>query len=326
MSQQTTLKVVVDRFERFVDELPDARALAGCPDEQLRALWAGLGYYRRARDLRRGAELIATERGGRLPRDLAGWRAIPGCGPYTAAILASVCSDEPVPAVDGNAIRVASRLAALDRDVWSARGQRRVRDLLGELVRLTDSPGDLNQAVMELGFAICRKASPRCGDCPIADHCLALERGVVDRCPPPRPRRAMVDTELVVVVLRNTPDRTVALGRRAGAFLAKTVGFPLLDVGLGATTRTIDSLERLPGANAAREDRAFRHSITHHRISASVLAVEIGRAGSKRVNAPLWRALGVSSPSWHREVEVVARLSSSLDRKAWHTLRQEGAR
>jgi A/G-specific adenine glycosylase len=326
MSQQTTLAVVVERFERFVDELPDVHALARCPEEHLRELWAGLGYYRRARNLERGARLIADERGGRFPSDLVEWSEIPGCGPYTAAILASVCFGERVAAVDGNAIRVASRLEAMLDDVWSADGQRRIREHLDELVRRADHPGDFNQAVMELGFAVCRKRAPECGACPISDHCLAHERGVVDRCPPPRPRRAPIDTELTVVMLTNAVEGTVALARRNGAFLSKTVGFPLFLTGDDPAISAIERLTRTPGARLSRVHRSFNHSITHHRIRASVLAVELPADAAGRIDDDLWQALGVASPSWLAVADVAARLSSSLDRKAWHTLRREDER
>jgi A/G-specific adenine glycosylase len=325
MSQQTTLKVVVERFERFMDEIPDVHTLATCSDEQLRELWAGLGYYRRARNLRRGAELIAGDRGGRFPRDYAAWLGIPGCGPYTAAMLASVCHEEPVPAVDGNAIRVASRFEALG-DVWSTGGQRRIRERLDELVRLAAHPGDFNQAVMELGFAVCRKASPQCVACPIASHCLALERGVVDRIPQPRPRRAAVDTELTVLMLTNASEGTVALARRNGGFLSKTVGFPLLLPRDDPASSAIERLAGMPGARLSRVRETFNHSITHHRIRGSVLAVELPADAVDRIDDDLWQAMGVASPSWLAVDDVATRLSSSLDSKAWHTLREEGER
>lgn len=323
MSQQTTLVVVVDRFERFVEELPDVGALAGCPEERLRELWAGLGYYRRARNLKRGAELIADELSGRFPRDFVSWQQIPGCGPYTAAVLASVCFGEPVPAVDGNAIRVASRIQGLDADVWSARGQRRIRDLLGGHIRHAADPGDFNQAVMELGFAVCRKSSPSCAGCPLSDHCLALERGSVDRCPPVRPRRAAVDTELVVVVAIDERRGTVALARRRGRFLNKTVGFPLLVEGSDTATEAIGLLEQLPGASLVGTRNAFYHAITHHRIRGSVLAVGLPSGAAGQIDESLWRAMRVESPTWHTTRDVLPRLSSSLDKKAWHTLHQE---
>ncbi|MBW2277104.1 MAG: A/G-specific adenine glycosylase [Deltaproteobacteria bacterium] len=323
MSQQTTLVVVVDRFERFIEKLPDVRALAGCSEERLRALWAGLGYYRRARNLKRGAELISGELRGRFPRDFVSWQKIPGCGPYTAAILASVCFGEPVPAVDGNGIRVASRILGLDKGVWSARGQRRIRDLLGQHIRDAVDPGDFNQAVMELGFAVCRKSAPDCGGCPIADHCLALEREIVDRCPPVRPRRAAIDTELLVVVISDASCGTVALGRRRGEFLSKTVGFPLLRAGSDEAIEAIGLLEQIPGASLVRTSNTFRHAITHHRIRGSVLEVRLSASAASRFDDTLWESLGVKPPRWHPNDEVSTQLSSSLDKKAWHTLHQE---
>ena len=227
MSQQTTLAVVVPRFKQFIRELPDVQALAACSEVRLRSLWSGLGYYARARNLKKGAQLVMDEMGGRLPDSYEGWRQIPGCGPYTAAMVASMSLGIRVPAVDGNVMRVVSRLLAMEQGVWESRGRSLIEDFARRLMGSTTSPGDLNQAVMELGQEVCRKTGPHCDRCPVAKYCLALSRATVSRCPPPKPKRAPEALALTVIIVRIASTGQVLVGGRKEGFLSSTVGFPL---------------------------------------------------------------------------------------------------
>ncbi|MDD5307358.1 MAG: A/G-specific adenine glycosylase [Deltaproteobacteria bacterium] len=315
MSQQTTLKVAVPRFEIFVARLPDAAALAACPEDVLRRLWAGLGYYARARNLQKGARYVTDDLAGALPGTCAGWLDVPGCGPYTAAMVASMCFGERVPAVDGNVVRVASRLLGMAEGVWTKDGQARIREFAAERVRLSDAPGDFNQALMELGATVCRKARPACGSCPIASACRAREDGAADRIPQPRPRKAGVDTRVVCVVL--LARGRVALARRERGFLSGTVGFPVVTEGSREARDLLDILGRIPGARIRAAQGAFRHTITHHRIHGSILVALLPARGSPRVvEAELGRALGVSDFSWSNRAGVRDALGAALDRKA----------
>jgi A/G-specific adenine glycosylase len=302
MSQQTSLSIAADRFVRFTAELPDVGMLASCDEGALRRLWAGLGYYARARNLAKGASYIARELGGAFPEDAAGWRRVPGCGPYTAAVIASVCFGERVASVDGNAVRVASRLFAMRGDVWSTAGGRAIAEALGAMVLGTDRPGDLNQAVMELGQEICAKTAPRCGECPVASFCEAAVRGVVAQCPPRKPRKAFVDVALTVLMPYDARTRLVAIARRKEGFLADTTGFPLC------------AREDCVPKNALCLDVGFRHTITRHRLACTVailpcdsdLCVLSGALGVSGARDPVWLPLE----------EAERRIDSSLDRKA----------
>ncbi|MBW2261197.1 MAG: A/G-specific adenine glycosylase [Deltaproteobacteria bacterium] len=317
MSQQTTLGVVVPRFERFVQELPDVRALAGCREARLGRLWAGLGYYARARNLRKGAQLVVRERSGLLPETYEGWLAIPGCGPYTAAMIASVCFGAREAAVDGNVVRVASRLLSLEEGVWDGGGRRRIERFAGELMERTSSPGDLNQAVMELGQEICAKKGPTCGACPVRTSCLALARGVVDRCPPPRPRRRPVDRAVTVVVVRHPASGRVLVGTRREGFLASTVGFALIDT--KAEKKMLERIASLAAVEPERPGRPFKHTITHHRIAARVLVLDIG--GRAPARARLAEALGLDSADWVPWAHARSAVASALDGKALGQIR-----
>jgi A/G-specific adenine glycosylase len=307
MSQQTALPIAAERFVRLVAALPDVGALAACEEPALGRMWAGLGYYARARNLRRGAAFIAGELGGRFPRDAAGWRRVPGCGPYTAAVIASVCFGERVASVDGNAVRVASRLLAV-RDARSAGGRRAIEDLLGAMAGAVERPGDLNQAIMELGQEVCTVRAPRCGECPVASACEALRRGEVALCPSKRPRPAPVDMELTAIALWRAPTGRLALARRTGGFLAGTIGFPLAAPKVAATIggRVLDG--------------GFRHSITRHRLRCSVAVVPCD-GGIDAFPDELATTVD-TKPLWLTLDQAEARLEASLDRKAMAILRR----
>ena len=317
MSQQTTLGVVVPRFERFVTELPDVSALASSRESRLRRLWAGLGYYARARNLHGGARLVVRERNGLLPETYGGWLAIPGCGPYTAAMISSMCFGERVAAVDGNVVRVASRLLCLEEGVWDSEGRGRIERLAGELIGRTSSPGDLNQAVMELGQEICTRSGPRCGACPVRASCIALERGVVDRCPPPRPSRRPVDRALTVLVIRHAPGGRILVGTRREGFLASTVGFAIVDS--AAECRVIERVGGLVPVGVQRPGRPFRHTITHHRITASVVVLDITARAPARER--LGAALGLERARWVGLDGAESALASAMDLRALERIR-----
>jgi A/G-specific adenine glycosylase len=307
MSQQTALSIAAQRFEQLVAALPDVGALAACDESALRRLWAGLGYYARARNLSRGAAFIARELGGRFPTDAAGWRRVPGCGPYTAAVVASVCFGERVASVDGNAVRVASRLLSLE-DTWTGEGRGAIDGLLGAMVGAADRPGDCNQAIMELGQEICSKRSPRCGDCPIAIACEARRKGTVALCPAPRPRPTPIDVELAVIVLWRASIGRLALAKRTKGFLAGTTGFPLVPP---KTAKAI-------GARIL--DGEFKHSITRHRIVCKLALVECD--GAAKTFPSELRDLVEPKPLWLTPAQAESRLEASLDRKAMAILRE----
>jgi A/G-specific adenine glycosylase len=191
MLQQTRVGAVMPYYRRFLERLPDLRALADAREEEVLALWSGLGYYARARNLHRAARLALRRHGG-LPADLAGLRGLPGFGPYTAGAVASIAFAIPAPAVDGNVARVLSRLFLVEGAPDSPRLGRRLRALSAGLLAEGDGarrPGDLNQALMELGATVCGRR-PACGRCPLARLCLARRAGRQGELPRPRRRPA----------------------------------------------------------------------------------------------------------------------------------------
>ena len=173
--QQTRVEAVRDYYLRFIRELPDVYALANCDDDRLHKLWEGLGYYSRVRNLKKAARVIVDEYGGEFPRDHGAVLALPGVGPYTAGAICSIAFELPTPAVDGNVLRVLSRLRADGEPIDLPEHKRRVqRELEGIYPR--ENPGDFTQALMELGATLCGPNwEPRCGECPCRDFCRGRE-------------------------------------------------------------------------------------------------------------------------------------------------------
>ncbi len=263
MLQQTTVRAVIPYYRRFLRRFPRLRDLARARPGAVLAAWSGLGYYRRARDLHAAARLVVKRHGGRLPRSAGELLALPGIGRYTAGAILSIAFGRAAPVLDGNVARVLSRLRALRGDPRSAAARRRLWDLATTLVRATGSPGDLNQALMELGATVCAPADPACPICPVARHCAALAAGVQEAIP--RPRRAkppVVVRASLALVARNG---RYLLRRRAGTGLMDGLWeFPPLavrDGGDGDDRLRLRSLGRIA---------TVRHSITYRRLIVDV--------------------------------------------------------
>jgi A/G-specific adenine glycosylase len=185
MLQQTTVATVRPRFERFMARWPTVHDLAAARDEDVLGEWAGLGYYARARNLIACARAVSAA--GGFPTSEAGLLGLPGVGAYTAAAIAAIAFGKPAVVVDTNVERVIARLHGIERPVAEARPL--IRELAGALTPL-ERPGDHAQAMMDLGATICRPRGPLCGDCPLADDCVAFASGDPERFPAPKLRRA----------------------------------------------------------------------------------------------------------------------------------------
>lgn len=215
MLQQTAVEAAAPRFTRFVREFPSVRALARAPEERLMKLWEGLGYYSRARRLREAAREVVRRFGGELPGSYEQLLSLPGVGPYTAGAVASIAFHIPVPAVDGNALRVLSRLSCFAGDVTSGGGRARLTSLAAALVP-AECPGEFNQALMELGQRVCLpRAVPRCGECPVAGFCRCggPERAAELPVRPARRPRAVSERTVLVLITDERVPR-VLLHRR----------------------------------------------------------------------------------------------------------------
>ena len=220
MLQQTRVEAVKPYYDRFLEELPDIASLAAAEEERLLKLWEGLGYYNRARNLKKSAMQIMAEYEGRMPADYDALIKLSGIGSYTAGAIASIAFGQAVPAVDGNVLRILSRLRADDRDIQDVRVKVSVeKELKGIIPK--DRPGDFNQALMELGAVVCvPNGSPRCAECPWQGICRAKVQNKISEYPrktPKKPRSIEKKTILVIqyghlVALQKRPDKGMLAG------------------------------------------------------------------------------------------------------------------
>jgi A/G-specific adenine glycosylase len=196
MLQQTQVATVIPYFQRWLARLPDLAALAAASEDEIHGLWAGLGYYRRARSLQAAAKAIVLHG---WPGDLEGLQALPGLGPYTAAAVAAQAFQWPTPALDGNAFRVLARLLALEDD--PKRQAPALRAWLTPALA-AHGPSRLTQAVMELGATLCAPA-PKCGACPLQEVCAARLQGSQARIPPVQPRAQVREAQLRLLAIQS---------------------------------------------------------------------------------------------------------------------------
>jgi len=278
MLQQTQVDTVIPYFERFVAAFPDVQALAAADEQKVLKLWQGLGYYSRARNLHRCAQVVLAEHGGELPADYAALMKLPGLGAYTAAAVASIAFGQAVPVVDGNVLRVTSRLFELEDDIAKPKTRDAVFKRLSPAIERSGHPSDFNQAMMELGALVCRPSSPTCLLCPVNAHCQALATGRVDELPVKTKGKAVPHKDLAAALIRR--DGQVLLVQRptdgmlGGLWELPTVERRPREAAAKALAR---ALPALLGADVAIETSLgeVRHAYSHFTITVAVHACEL---------------------------------------------------
>ncbi|MCR5576698.1 MAG: A/G-specific adenine glycosylase [Oscillospiraceae bacterium] len=263
MLQQTRIEAVRPYYARFLRELPDVRALAEVSEERLLKLWEGLGYYSRARNLQKAARQIMADCGGELPRTAAELKKLPGIGDYTAGAVASIAYGEPEPAVDGNVLRLLSRVLASGEDVLLPRTRARMTALLRAAYPRGEAAGLLTEGLMELGETVCvPNSEARCESCPLASLCLARESGRPEAYPvrtPPRPRRI----EQRTVLLLRCGGRWAIRKREEKGLLARMWELPNIEGRLSAA-EAAEAVRALGGELLSCENCGeARHVFTH---------------------------------------------------------------
>lgn len=225
MLQQTRVKAVIPYYERFIAELPTIGALAGASEEQLYKLWEGLGYYSRVRNLQKAACVMMQEHEGSFPSEYEQILKLPGIGPYTAGAIASICFDVPVPAVDGNVLRVIARLEGLTDDIFLPAIKKEIREALLQ-VYPNSNCGDFTQGLMELGATICIPGGkPKCEVCPVKGICKAFQTATTNEIPLKKLSKKRKCEKITVLVL--ICNENFAIQKRKGkGLLAGLWEFP----------------------------------------------------------------------------------------------------
>ncbi|MDB5379600.1 MAG: A/G-specific adenine glycosylase, partial [Rubritepida sp.] len=274
MLQQTTVAAVGPRYARFLARFPDVGALAAADWGELAEEWAGLGYYARARNLHAAAKAIAA---GGFPPDSAGWRALPGIGPYTAAAIGAIALGEPVVPLDGNVERVMSRLFAVETPLPSARAELgRLAQAFAGQATVRARPGDFAQALFDLGATICTPRSPACVLCPWRTECEGAAKGIAATLPRKAPKAARTALHGVHFAVTDALGRLMLVRRPDSGLLGGMLGLP------GTPWRATPWADEealghapLPGLSWTPRPGVALHGFTHRDLTMRVLAAEV---------------------------------------------------
>jgi A/G-specific adenine glycosylase len=314
MLQQTRVAAVIPYYERFLARFPDVRALAEAPQEEVLRLWSGLGYYSRARNLQKAAQQIVAQHGGEFPREEGTVLELPGVGPYTGAAILSIAFDAKHAVLDGNVARVLARLGAIRGDLRESRRWQSLQKTAGQLLE-PKSPGNWNQAMMELGATVCTPRAPQCLLCPIAKFCRARQLGDPESFPEKRKKREAVQIVLAAAVLSTPRGQTLLLppprnkieNKPAADDVATLVSrmwhFPTIAIRKDALTELrVFLADVLPSENGALPLEPLakvRHAVTYRNITVLPFRIAIAKMprvrGAKSIRLQDFSTLPVSN-------------------------------
>src|SRR5260221_672155 len=283
MLQQTRVAAAIPYYERFLERFPNVESLAAAPEEDVLRLWSGLGYYSRARNLQIAAQLIVAKHNGIFPNDPADALALPGIGAYTAAAILSIAYQKKYAVLDGNVARVIARLDAVRGDL-RANGTWQTLQKSADHLLQERSPGDWNQAMMELGATLCTPRSPQCLLCPVSEFCAARKQGLTEAIPEKRTKRSTIEITLASLVLVDARGKTLLLpppksARKLAApddiptLVSRLWHFPTLSVQQGQASAALTKFaqESLFGARKLQMElhplTKVRHAVTYRSIT-----------------------------------------------------------
>lgn len=312
MLQQTRVAAVIPYYEKFLERFPDVRALAAAPQEEVLRLWSGLGYYSRARNLQKAAQQIVAQHGGQFPANIEDILGLPGIGNYTAAAILSIAFGEEHAVLDGNVARVLARLGAIQGDLRAPQRWKELQKIASACLD-PKSPGDWNQAMMELGATLCTPKSPQCLLCPVNQFCEGLKLGIAESLPEKRKKRATVAVTLAVAVFADKKGQTLLLpppplakapdASRTGAkekpsadhvptLVSKMWHFPTLSVNGSPVLQLRAYLHKLfPNMKNAEEQftlaEKVRHAVTYRDITVLPFLLQVQKlprvSGAKQI-------------------------------------------
>ncbi len=313
MLQQTQVAAVIPYWERWLAALPTVRALAEAPLEQVLKLWEGLGYYSRARNLQRAAQLIQERYGGVFPQTRAEVLDLPGVGPYTAGAVCSLAFNQPEPILDGNIIRVLTRLFAWEGNPKAAPLQERLWAMARQLVataaatRAHPRPCNaLNQSLMELGALVCTPRNPRCAACPVQSFCLAKKQGRAEELPTPTAKAKITAREHVVFLFHQRGKYWVRQRPGEKVVNAGLWEFPSVELEVaGPAARHLAIQSALPTAAPVAELGKVTHHITRYRHVFAVCRADTAPSA----------AIQSAGGGWHSIAQIEALALAGAHRK-----------
>ena len=282
MLQQTRVEAVKPYFNRFISELPDIKSLAACEEDKLLKLWEGLGYYNRARNLQKAARQIMEEYQGEMPKTREELLKLAGIGNYTSGAIASIAFGEKIPAVDGNVLRILSRLSLDEEDILKDTTKKRVENQLLEVMP-ESRPGDFNQALMELGATVCiPNGKPKCEECPWENICLAHIEGREEEFPKKEPKKKRTIEKKTILIIQDE-NKSALHKRPAKGLLAGLYEFPNLE-GHQTEKRVLEYLKKI-GLEVLRIQKmdSSKHIFSHkewHMIAYQIRVDELAKKGS----------------------------------------------
>jgi A/G-specific adenine glycosylase len=324
MLQQTRVAAVLPYYEKFLQRFPDVQSLAAAHQEDVLRLWSGLGYYSRARNLQKAAQQIVSQHGGEFPANIEEALALPGVGNYTAAAILSIAFERKLAVLDGNVARVLARLGAIRGDL---RAPQRWKELQETASAYLDpkSPGDWNQAMMELGATLCAPKSPQCLLCPVNEFCEGRKLGIAESLPEKRKKRATVSVTLAAAVFADNKGQTLLFpppphakttdakkiharekpsADHVPSLVSKMWHFPTLSVNGDPAAQLRAHLHKLfPNTNKAEQQFApagkVRHAVTYRDVTVLPFLIEVKKLpsipGAKRIPLADLSSLPVSN-------------------------------
>ena len=278
MLQQTQVATVIPYFERFVARFPSVAALAAAPLDDVLALWSGLGYYARARNLHRAARIIVARHGGELPMDHAALVDLPGIGRSTGAAILALASGARLAILDGNVKRVLARYHAIEQWPGAPRAQSKLWEHAERHTPGTDVAA-YTQAMMDLGATLCTRAKPRCAECPFEIDCKARARGLEEKLPAPRPKRARPARAVTVLVVRDGAGRILLERRPEHGIWGGLYSFPELAADEGAADHDVAEWCRTRLGAEIEGQHALppvAHAFTHFDLRLDPVAISLG--------------------------------------------------
>jgi A/G-specific adenine glycosylase len=329
MLQQTRVAAAIPYYERFLQRFPDVHALASTPQEEVLRFWAGLGYYGRARNLQKAAQQIVAKHGAEFPTRWEDVLALPGIGNYTAAAILSIAFGEKLAVLDGNVARVIARLGAVRGDLRESQSWQELQRTADGLLEPT-SPGDWNQAMMELGATLCTPRSPQCLLCPVAQFCEGRKLGIAESLPEKRKKRATVEVTLAAAVYSDKKGQTLLLpppkkskekatADHVPTLVSRMWHFPTLSAtGESAGNLLVFLRRKFPGAQIRKSQLVpagkVRHTVTYRAITVSPFLIEVKKLprvpGARQVSLNDISSLPVSNLT--RKIARAALVAAAL--------------